>query len=223
MLIQDVPLIFTAEEFVKANNAHIKEYQMPMSGDLITEWVQHTYDVDDMYELGSGCYSQVFEHPTHDGYVIKISHHEDGEKDACIDYILAIQDRTEPWFPRVGQISSFENTYVIILEKLAAFNHSNIVSDEDEPVSPYMESVYDNIINFIVCDCHMSQQPLDNIIKEYTKRGATLSMIEEYLPMMYSCWELFLNLRASLFYNEDIHEGNVMLRGNQIVITDPIC
>lgn len=211
-------LIFSAQVFLEATSMFADRTGKYMKTDDIVTWCENKYNIS-LTVVGSGAYAVVFQHPYDENKVIKISDTPDDDKWRY--YIRYCIMHKEPWMPVVHEYDEAQHISIAVLEKLQPFVHSHSDVDADvflEFFCPDKEEVYDDVYAHlgrwaerVACNC----APLATILGSVESTHHQL--ITEYTQM----WKYLTETIEGSFMC-DIHDGNIMYRGDQIVITDPI-
>jgi hypothetical protein len=148
-------------------------------------------------KLGSGAFAIVYE--GHDGFAYKISLTDMGD-DAWLVYAKAAKRTKNPLFPVILNLFTFEGEYCCKMEKLEKIKKTKTTG------------------NFFG---QLSKHFYDGKVKEAFEHLNTFSTIE-YND--YKKWSKKIDNILDENYGAelDLHSGNVMFRGNQLVITDPV-
>jgi hypothetical protein len=149
-------------------------------------------------ELGSGTFANVFQRKSRPNEVIKLFGTNDDAYESYINFIMKHQDN--PHFPKVigKPILITHDYYAVKLEKL-------------EPYEIKRDSV--EFINNI-----------DNYLHNFSSKSRNESF-ENYLdafPKFKEALDLLKTHKDEVLFGWDIHSGNIMWRGNTIVLTDPL-
>lgn len=169
-------------------------------------------------KLGAGAYAHVLAHPRYRNVVVKVHRmdfHRSPEDDGYIQYLMRAQKYPDnPYFPQLVDIRFFRNRkenlgkwethpmYAItFMEKLSP-KPANPKRWEASPIFEIFDDLY-------------IQGPYD--LKYFI--DAALKIGDRNLAQAFKVID---SVREDGFGTLDIHEQNVMWRGNQPVFTDPI-
>lgn len=143
--------------------------------------------------IGKGAYGRVYAHATYP-YVLKLFQSND---DCYMDFLeYAKAHSSDPHLPKIrGKILLItDSIYAVRLEKLSKLNSSLV-----EKLEKYFWRVLD------ASESVISWEDLKDEYPEFESLSETLKNIKESTACVF-----------------DLHDGNFMMRGNQIVIIDPI-
>lgn len=186
-------------------NALGNKWEAP--GDLINFLTGEGYKT-----LGSGYFSLVFAKPG-ETFVLKLMLSE-VQADCYTNYITALQRNQSPHLPRIGRTRIYkENTdrewRIIPLERLQTATLKELLSRDDGRMVLAFAKLA-NPQHFHLRGIKVGGDPqevYDTLRKKYPKLDEAL---------------LFIHNKFHGVCDIDIHEDNIMLRGNTIVITDPV-
>lgn len=147
--------------------------------------------------LGTGYFSYVKQHPKRKNEVIKLA---TNDRAYCLYLRIVLANQNNPFFPKVYEAYKLEgeNTVMVRMEKLDSMRREMWLSDTN-PKKKLLRNIQ-NQLRYSFCPT----------VKPYTSRfhmqavAAINNMCDEH------------NIGV------DLHGGNVMFRGRQIVITDPV-
>lgn len=198
----------------------LDELQAPLShykSALGNKWAT-PYQLIDFLEkegykhLGSGYFANVYAKPG-ESFVLKLMR-SDVKGDCYSSYIKALQRNQSPHLPRVGRIriynENLENEWHIIpLERLQTASLKDLLSRDDGR----MVLAFAKLAN------------PDHYHLRGIQVGGEAQNVYDTLSPKYPKLVEALNFIQNKFHGVceiDIHEDNIMLRGNTIVITDPV-
>jgi hypothetical protein len=157
-------------------------------------------------ELGSGMFSKVFQHPKLGDVVVKVVSNKDRN---FIRYLTwAIEHQDNPFVPKLLDIHSHgarrkDKFTIVFMEKLKRPSHANLSAKLDKLFG------------------------VDNVLDSL--ESARIATNQVVLRKALRNKELDPNLREVLKYlldehgeDLDMHDGNFMLRGGQVVFIDPV-
>lgn len=168
--------------------------------------------VSGLQKLGKGCFATVY--ASDHNQVIKIS---EGQDWGYISFLEAMsQQRTHnPWLPRIQWAKVFmsntgkeqDNRVVTCLEHLERpWKDCGTIDDEHDSSAEYWQKC---VVQCKEIESHMSSgRNQKDWINQNQELSAALQVVRQ---AMRACGR-----------NVDMHCGNFMLRGRQLVITDPI-
>lgn len=149
--------------------------------------------------LGSGCYGCVYQHPTLPNVVAKIYDYDDAY-DHYINWCT--KNQKNPYVPKIYSIHKCEKFTIVFLEKLEEVS-LDLYEDWEEKTFPrHLKHLLHNPSKY--------KKENDLLSNPILKRDKNLKIMIEFL------------IKVKNLYRIDLHDGNIMLRGEQIVITDPI-
>jgi len=148
-------------------------------------------------KLGSGAFALVYE--ARDGFAYKISL-TDMSDDAWLVYAKAAKRTKNPLFPVILNLFTFEGEYCCKMEKLEKIKKRKTSGNFFDKLSKHF---------------------YDGEVKQAFEHLNTFSTIE-YND--YKKWSKKIDYILDTQYMSelDLHSGNFMFRGNQLVITDPV-
>lgn len=160
------------------------------------------------YLSGSGLYSKVWINDDTE-VAIKIGSRPDDPYPIYAKAIVDLQEagKLNPYLPRIYDITMRSHWYAVEMEKLEAVAFGSLeIRHEAERLMEVLERI---------------------LLNDHRSPGSKIaSYLMGFDP---SIWEvvallgLVMNARYSGEIMLDLHQANVMLRGSQIVITDPVC
>ena len=168
---------------------------------------------NDFKQIGSGEFSSVWKSPSKENFVVKIFRSK--EYNSSVDkewYDYCRKNSNNPHLPKVGSLKDFGEWYVIFIEKLESIpNDINVDS-----MKIFKEAIKQNLkpddVNFEEKFLSLSSNYDTNFVDELT----------EIYPTIYDIYQKIVKPRKSIQVRLDLHLSNMMLRGNTLVITDPI-
>lgn len=173
-------------------------------------------------QLGSGEFSTVWQSPT-EKFVIKV--YRSTEYNSSIDkqwYEYCRSNKGNPHLPKVGKLKDFGNWYVVFIEKLEPVPMSvdipamRIYSEALAELKPLPKTSKDYEYyeyEFLNIPYSLFHGTFDN---DFLKK-----MLDAY-PTVYDIYNKIVKPANSIQVRLDLHLGNVMMRGDTLVITDPI-
>lgn len=155
--------------------------------------------------LGYGDYADVYENPKLP-YVLKIYSNNDKGYSAFLELIK--NHRNNPHLPNlIGQpIKLNSHVNAVRLEKLTPFDSSYEYFEEVCTLLSYADVPEWRTVIPNICD---NVDKIREFIKKYPKFAKLMDILNAY--------------RLQHHVNFDLHDGNIMLRGNVPVVTDPFC
>lgn len=209
-----IKLCGNSESFVTELQEPISHYRNVLKGKWDLPYDLEEYLRNNGYEkLGYGIFSGVFAKPG-EKFVLKVNR----KSDCYLDFVGKLSRNMNPHLPRVGKIRVYNEEdnnkkwYIIPLEKLEEITLENHISRYDvlfvlsralmlDPKHMYLSSEVKPLLP-------ASPEVIYNRLKDrFGKLNEALKFVEDNF---YNVCEI------------DLHEGNIMLRGNTIVITDPV-
>ena len=202
------------ESFVTELQNPISHYRNVLRGEWDLPYDLEEYLKNNGYEkLGFGIFSGVFAKPG-EKFVLKVNR----RPDCYLDFVKKLSRNMNPHLPRVGTIriynegDSKNKWYVIPLEKLEEITLEDHISRYDvlfvlsralmlDPKHMYLSSEVRPLLPA------PPEEIYDRLKDRFNKLDSALKFVEDN----------FYNV-----CNIDLHEGNIMLRGDTIVITDPV-
>lgn len=165
--------------------------------------------------LGGGAFSQVFQHPTLKNVVTKVYTSRDT---AYADYLAWCKDHQDnPYAPKIIDDVPYRNGqdayHIVFMEKLKPIPNEygyirkfiqimKLNPDEDEELL----DILDEAIK------HQDMEVLKSFMRTCFKEGRGDAKLAEI-------WKKIISYGVGAI---DLHHGNVMLRGAQLVFTDPV-
>jgi hypothetical protein len=164
-------------------------------------------------KLGGGAYSQVFQHPKYGNVVVKVYTAKDRDYARYVQFCLKHQ--SNPYVPRIADEVKYkspegEKYNIVFLEKMTAMKTARGVAAKLQKAFSKLEP---EELSDIEYHCEEQDMPelfeyLDALVKEGRANSSFV--------------ELWKHIRSYGKDKFDMHPGNVMLRGQQLVITDPV-
>lgn len=172
--------------------------------------------------IGYGYYSSVYIIEGYEGQVLKIC--PNSLSDRWLQYAEVVQDRFEGWFPRIDFIEVHRHFYVAVLEKLTPFVHEADAKDINDASSDEAHKLYEKIYsNLIVWPQHFKT------IEQFKQHPDYINnqFINDNIRIIKAAFEVYSELdelcrKKGFVVVCDIHAGNVMMRGDTMVLTDPV-
>lgn len=169
--------------------------------------------------VGSGIHADVYRHPKTDTIVVKVAQEWDAPM-AYLRYILEHQNN--PYVPKVYSVRRFERKkgrsqyYIAFIEKLKEYKLLN-----DKQKQRITEKHFGlDVVAFLgggkkynsgVFDYMTDPKGIALMRASNKKRGVPSKHLIDVLSFI-----------GTLTGHIDLHQGNVMLRGDHLVITDPV-
>lgn len=153
-------------------------------------------------ELGDGAFANVYQHPTSSKRVIKVA----TDDSAYSHYLRCIlKHQNNPFFPHIYSATQYVNHHdhrflVVEMEKL----------EEDTP-----RAIWFTELMWKGMDDHSSGYE-SYVSRQFKAKKLPTNRMRHFD----TAWSILQPLLKR--YSEDLHEGNIMFRGNQPVITDPV-
>jgi hypothetical protein len=150
--------------------------------------------------LGEGAYARVFQHPSRKKVAVKVLLESDPD---YIKYAEIAMQTTNPWFPRVHKIHEVQyrhcTNHILFMEKLCKASVDDVKRATQQIVADI--SSLEQMTSFV----HFGPGTWKRVL-----RRTTDPHIKELASVM-------VKLNCG-----DFHDDNVMMRGNQLVFTDPV-
>lgn len=150
--------------------------------------------------LGRGAYARVFQHPSQEHVAVKVLIKPDPD---YVQYAEIAMKTKNPWFPRVHAISQVQYkrgaNNILFMEKLRKASNDDIRLATQKIVAGISSlSQFTSFVNFS-----------PNTWKRVSRRTTD--------PKVKELADVMVKLNCG-----DFHNANVMMRGNQLVFTDPV-
>lgn len=172
-------------------------------------------------KLGGGAYANVFAHPNFD-YVLKVFHRLDYGYLTFLRYVMANQGN--PALPRIigqpkklstdttdSEYRNLREWYFVRIEQLTPLRMSENTQ--------FFDGMY-TFIYTVVKSQKSSDDPTLNATPDQLKRVRAWE--SQYPYHATAIYDLGKMVAVSDDFSFDLHDENLMKRGNQIVITDPL-
>lgn len=191
---------------------HIKNNDWGIPDNLM-EWLTEK----NFKEIGRGVYSSVWKSDT-ENFIVKINK---GSIDR--NYLKFVefcqQNKGNPHLPKMGQIKKYEDWYIIFIEKLEPTYVKYTVSVELKKFVRYFFGPNTSLQPDDLTDKDMFEKLFKRKVSEFNLPNELKSqdMIDALFVLFKFIVEYNINDRSL-----DLHGNNIMLRGNTIVITDPV-
>lgn len=193
----------------------MKRVEIPQRHVSAKEWAAIVAHITKAPRLGYGAFATVFPHPSKPHRVIKVEESAKGRRTAYhafLEYALAYQDN--PHMPRVYSAvhyviaggGEYEHCALVVEMERLSQSYKKVDNGWDEfnvPLSPRMKPLQ-SYAQGAFGGYYWGKKPAPR-----SRAWMQAKAIMEELD--------------SLGYAEDLHDGNIMLRGNVPVITDPVC
>ena len=170
--------------------------------------------------IGSGVYGAVWSAKSSD-IVYKIGDAENNDGYLSFIKVLAKQKTHNPFFPKIyglryikraNPYHSLESTFVVAMEKL------NRLKDRNNAVTSFFNN---ELVDDEFDDEEFDDEEYDNARKILGVKQIIPKPLKTALSVLREAKKLG-NSERRFGVVWDLHEGNFMQRGNQIVITDPL-
>lgn len=163
--------------------------------------------------INDGAYAFVFNVPKNKNIVAKVF--KPSEDEAYFTYLeWCLKNQHNPYVPKIHDVFIFDQTHsadeigIVFMERLKSISMKkynefakNII------VQNKMSKLFDDDYRDILCN--FSDKDWGKICRSKDRNLATFAK--------------FMNRELKGGYGNDCHDGNIMLRGNQVVFTDVIC
>ncbi len=156
--------------------------------------------------LGAGAYGEVYSDPFNPDRVIKRFRPEyDPAYDAYVSWVSGLGADAPEWVPKIYSVERLEEYVQVHMERLTTVGNSNTTIDT-YGVLNYLDAV-------INCDDYGMEvySRRNPNCEQYELISAAFKWSEEYMAAHYPDY----TPRA------DLHQGNIMFRGDTLVVTDP--
>lgn len=192
--------------------AEYSEYRSIKKGDWkqsaeLNRWL----DSNGFKEIGSGMYSIVYQKPGA-SFVVKVYQNSGASPErelAWYEYCHA--NKGNPYLPKVGKIKQFGDWYVVFIETLQAITDPNVKKAYNMAILPYLGMKLS------------ADAVMEKIEDEEEQTDFRLS--DDDAHMLVGLYEEIEKVFGHFGWNldsADIHDENIMARGRQLVISDPI-
>lgn len=195
----------------------LKHYKKVLGNKLKRMSTLHTYLDNQGYEiLGSGAYADVYAKPG-EKFVIKTV----GNEDCYVDFVSLLSRNMNPHLPRVGKIRTFVDRssrnnpitwFIIPIERLTPVDIRKHIQREDVmfamAASIILNPRHDHMSYFIR---PMLPKSPHEIYEE----------LKDKFPKLVEAIE-FVSTNFNNKCEIDIHDENIMFRGDTLVIIDPV-
>lgn len=152
--------------------------------------------------LGSGAYAHVFQHPAFSNVVVKVFTNKDRIYKRYAAWCL--KNQGNKYVPQIISITPFKS------ETGDAYNIAFM-----EKMTPMREATFNTWVKAIVGDAGI--KAIDNY--DYDRLFTLFQKAKITDPDLKKVMDHILSYGSDTF---DVHAGNVMRRGSQIVFTDPV-
>ena len=178
--------------------------------------------------LGNGAFARVFQHPTHPEVVVKVFTDEDKAYKAFLKFCL--QNQGNKYLPKILSVHHHDHTPK---KKIKDRSIDEIVDNKYTLV--FMEKLTpatkDDVTKFIKSVPFEAQHLKNNLKAEvpyrlgqlvsfYNAEWTDLSRQTEDKDLA-EVANFFVGILKKQMYSLDLHDKNVMMRGSQLVFTDP--
>lgn len=186
---------------------HIKnnDWKLPKN---LADWLYE----NNFEKIGRGLFSSVFASQT-ENFVVKVNRGNIDE--SYIKFVEFCQKNNSPHLPKMGKIKKYDNFYIIFVEKLKPME--DFFGMGEMSTWKFFNYCID-IINSTNDDEFKKEK-----IKEAFNKRTNYSLNENILEQIFE-----ISFLMSKFLKElpdrnmlDLHSGNIMLRGNNLVVIDP--
>jgi len=185
----------------------------------LIEYVRAKHPHLKLKKLGEGAYATVLGSPS-GKTVFKIGAddgdgaYNDIQCDAYLNYLKVVcKDQSNPFFPKIKSATVYlrgkEYAYIIEMERLTSLedgkNHNKLGATERYLFDVLQE---DESLEGMAHNVEVMLKLAPEL--KHNKKVTSLLMMSKKLSKLIQEW------------GNDMHDGNIMLRGRQLVITDPI-
>lgn len=164
--------------------------------------------------LGGGYFSVALEHEAHPELAIKVGLKREDSGAAYAAYCRANQGL--PGIPVIHEIARWSNCYTVLMD--------NLESVEGKLGGSGLRSAYYSAV-YAVIECGISvSEATDNVADRISNASGTCEEADTNYSYCYDLCKTAEGIR-DFFYgigSFDLHDGNVMFKGNELVITDPV-
>lgn len=158
--------------------------------------------------IGTGAFAAVYARPG-DDVVIKVG--REGEADPWVHYAHAVRSsKRNPWLPEVNKVALFHCSTVTQCDHSARYYVAEI--ERLKPINTGRNRDHRDILSGL--------ESVWDIVNDVSERALAAFGLNRDLTAAFS---LISKVQRQTRSSRDIHSGNVMLRGEQFVITDPLC
>lgn len=168
-----------------------------------SDYIDYLIHEKSLRDLGEGCWGTVFEHPTDKNIVVKVFDREDNAYFAYLKW--AVENQSNVYAPKIYSAHESDSIGIVFMERL-------------EPLGPKQFK------NF--SETHFK---LDTLRRSYVSSATLMdntllsTVAYKESPDFRSLLRFLMDVARDGRYVVDLHDGNAMMRGNQVVVTDPIC
>lgn len=198
---------------MKINELNLNGYKHIMNNDWKIPKNLKKWLLENNFErIGRGMFSSVYASNT-ENFVVKVN---DGYIDeSYINFVDFCQKNNSPHLPKIGKIKKYNNFYIIFIEKLTPlqdffgmdttatlkfFNYCIDIIDSNNDLDFKKDKIIENFKE------RTTEELSENILKQIIEISILMAKFKKELPD-----------RERL----DLHDGNIMLRGNILVVIDP--
>lgn len=184
----------------------IKKNDWKQSAEL-NRWL----DSNGFEEIGSGMYSNVYQKPGA-SFVVKVYQNSGASPERELAwYEYCHSNKRNPFLPKVGKIKQFGDWYVVFIERLQPLSNTDLKKAYNMAILPYlgMELSPDAVMEKI----------------EDEEEQSDFRLSDNDAHMLVGLYEEIEKVFGHFGWNldsADIHDENIMARGHQLVISDPI-
>lgn len=173
--------------------------------------------------LGSGTFSAVCSHTVFPDVVLKVSWNQN---DSWLLFADEVMHLNSPHLPKIHFIQKFDCTmYFSVLEKLDPIckeSYYNGSWHQEDLVSPALAEAVNPVISDYWEVATHSGSALSLARHLRSVYGWDRDMLRKHLPFIQTTIRITESLVNEHGCDEDLHEGNFMLRGDTLVVTDPV-
>ena len=168
--------------------------------------------------IGEGAYSSVWKSDT-EKFIVKINNGY-GLDEGYLKFVdFCHKNKNNPHLPKMGKIKKYKDWYIVFIEKLEPTYLDYTVSIGLKRFVRYFFGPNTSLQHDDLTDKDM--------FEKLFKRKASEYKLPDELKSQDMIDALFVLFKFIVEYNIndmslDLHGGNIMLRGNTIVITDPV-
>ena len=182
----------------------------------LSDYLRRLVDALNIKKLGSGAYSNVFQHPHYSNVVVKVYTARDKKYARYVKWCLAHQ--SNPYVPQIigqteyvspisrGKESKYNILFMQKMEPVSEAAFARLLSKSFTKLTSEDRELLKDVI-----DSYDMEELFDRL-NSFVKRGVADS----------SFVEIWNHVKTYGRQNFDLHHGNVMKRGTQLVVTDPV-
>lgn len=200
---------------MKLNELNLDGYKHIKNND----W-DNKYTLDDwlydhgLKKIGQGTRSDIYA-SQNENFVVKVNF--DNLDEIYLKFVDFCHKNKNIHLPKIGNVKEFENSYIVFVEKLEKINLEYLGFSAEMNLYDF----FNTCINHLFFQ-KINDDDLINLIKKQYIIGTKQEISNNLLKQFFSIIKIMTKFKEDMKVknNLDLHSGNIMLRGNTLVVID---